>query len=221
MARPPFMDPNFLVIELIFSAIVILLALLIYFRTKEMYALTKHRGINYFRNAFLFFGLAYFFRFVFHLFRISRFLFDINISRQIIAPASLVLTSYLSTMAIFFLVLSTLWKKTKDKPLLQVAQGIAIIIAVLVAVFRTPEILTIAQLILLVFAVIMSYFSYKKSKKHSRLFIIYILLFIIWIFNISVLGPIWFLPFGLRMLSPLISIILFAIIYFRVSKWTK
>ena len=187
-----------------------------------MYALTKHKGILYFRNAFLFFALAYLFRFGFHLFRISRFLFDVTFSRGIISPASLVLTSYLSTMAIFFLVLSTLWKKTKDKPIIIFgAQVVAILIAVLVAIFRTPLILTITQLVLLAFAIIMSYFSYKKSKKHSQLFIIYILLFIIWIFNISVLGPIRFLPFGLRILSPLISIILFGIIYFKVSKWTK
>ena len=225
MARPhpPFMDPNFLVIELIFSAVVILLALLIYFRTKEMYDLTKHKGISYFRNAFLFFALAHLFRFVFHLFGISRFLFDFHISRVFFPPISLVLTSYLSTMAILFLVMSTIWKKTKEKPLIYLTQAFAIIIALLTALFRSSEIMVISQLVLLVFAIIMSYLSYNKSKKHSGLFIIYILLFIIWVFNIFILGsgPRSFLPFELRLLSPLISIILFAIIYFKVSKWTK
>ncbi len=124
-------------------------------------------------------------------------------------------------MAIFFLILSTLWKKTNDKPLLFIAQLFAIIIVVMVALSRTPNILGIAQLILLVFAIIMSYFSYKNSKKHSQLFIIYLLLFFIWIFNIFVLEPGRHTPFELRMISPIISIILFAIIYFRVSKWTK
>jgi hypothetical protein len=137
------------------------------------------------------------------------------------APASLILTGYLSTMAIFFLILSTLWKKTRDKPLLFIAQLFAIIIVVMVAVSRTPNILGIAQLILLVFAIIISYFSYKNSKKHSQLFIIYLLLFFIWIFNIFVLEPGRQTPFELRMISPIISIILFAIIYFKVSKWTK
>ena len=218
---PPFMDPNFVIVELIFSVIIIALALLIYLRTREMYALTKHKGIGYFRNAFLFFALAYIFRYLFHFFQMSRLFFNTVASRQLIAPAPLILTGYLSTMAIFFLILSTLWRKTKDKPLLYIAQVFAIIITALVAVFRTPEILTIAQLVLLVFAIVMSHFSYQKSKKHSQLFIIYIILFIIWVFNISVLGPIRFLPFGLRILSPVISIILFAIIYFRVTKWTK
>lgn len=223
MPRPPipFMDPNFVIVELIFSVIIIVLALLIYFKTREMYALTKHKGIGYFRNAFLFFALAYIFRYLFHFFQMGRLFFHTMISRQFIAPLPLILTGYLSTMAIFFLVLSTLWRKTKDKPILYIAQAFAIIITVLVAVFRTPEILTIAQLVLLIFAIIMSHFSYQKSKKHSQLFIIYILLFIIWVFNISVLGPIRFLPFGLRILSPLISIILFGIIYFKVIKWTK
>lgn len=222
MPRLPFIDPNFIVVELIFSVIVIILAMLVYFRTKEMYDLTKHKGISYFRNAFLFFALAFLFRYLFHFFKISRFLFDLHISQKIISPVSLVFTGYLSTIAIFYLILSTLWKKTKNKNLLFIAHATAIIISVIVAIFRTSYVLIIAQLALLVFAAVLAYVSYKSSKKHSNIFIIHILIFIIWIFNIFILCPrILILPFELRLLSQLISIIFFGIIYFKVNKWTK
>jgi hypothetical protein len=217
MIRPPFPDPNFVILELIFSTIVIILTLLIYFRTREMYVLTKHKGIRYFRNSFLFFGLAFFFRFAFHLFMMSRII-NMHLAREIIAPVSLTITSYLSTMAIFYLVLSTLWKYTKSNSLLYTAHAFAAVIVVLVGFFRTPGILGIAQLVLLVFATVLSYFSHRKSKKHSPLFIIYILLFVIWVANIFIMEPHRFISFELRMLSLLITLVLFGIIYFKVRK---
>lgn len=220
MIRPPFPDPNFIIMELIFSTIVIVLALLIYFRTREMYLLTKHKGIRYFRNSFLFFGLAFFFRFFFHLVMMSRII-DFGVPHWIMGAVSLTFTSYLSTMAIFFLVLSTLWKYTKSNALLYLAHAFAAVIVILVGYFRTPEILGLAQLVLLIFAVVLSYMSYRESKKHSQLFMIYILMFIIWIFEILVLGPFRFLPFEFRMISSLVTVVLFSIVYFKVIKWAK
>jgi hypothetical protein len=220
MIRPPFPDPNFVIMELIFSTIVIVLAMLIYFKTKEMYSLTKYKGIRYFRNSFLFFALAFFFRFFFHLFMMSR-IGDAGISHGIMGPLSLTITSYLSTMAIFYLVLSTLWKYMKSNALLYIAHAAAALIVLMVGYFRTPEILGLAQLVLLVFAAVLSFLSYRKTKKHSQLFVIYILMFIIWVFNIFVLGPFRFLPFELRMLSLIITLVLFGIIYFKVKKWVR
>ena len=49
--------------ELIYSFVIILCSLLIYFETKELYELSSHKGIKYFRRSFLFFGIAYFVRY--------------------------------------------------------------------------------------------------------------------------------------------------------------
>ena len=48
--------------EIIYSFIIISCSLMIYFGTKELYKLSSHEGIKYFRQSFLFFALAYFFR---------------------------------------------------------------------------------------------------------------------------------------------------------------
>ena len=48
--------------EIIYSFVIIVCSLMIYFATKELYELSKHKGIKYFRLSFLFFAIAYFFR---------------------------------------------------------------------------------------------------------------------------------------------------------------
>ena len=53
-----FLTGPYLWIEPIYSVIIILFSLFIYLRTKEIYELTYYKGIKYFRNAFLFFGIA-------------------------------------------------------------------------------------------------------------------------------------------------------------------
>ena len=50
--------------EIIYSFVIIFCSLLVYFGTKEIYELSSHKGIKYFREAFLFFAIAYFFRFL-------------------------------------------------------------------------------------------------------------------------------------------------------------
>ncbi len=63
---PPFhlIDPTMLAVELGYTLIVVFICFIIYFKTREIYDLTKYEGIEYFRNTFLFFGLAYIFRFL-------------------------------------------------------------------------------------------------------------------------------------------------------------
>ena len=48
--------------ELIYSFVIIVSSLMIYYSTKEMYELSSYKGIKYFRQAFLLFAIAYFFK---------------------------------------------------------------------------------------------------------------------------------------------------------------
>jgi hypothetical protein len=70
MRMPP--NPEFLILETVFTLVALVLGLLIYFKTKESYELTKHPGIRYFRDAFLFLGLSYLLRFLFSAVFLSR-----------------------------------------------------------------------------------------------------------------------------------------------------
>ena len=222
--RGSFFDPTRMGIELIYLLIVIAICLFIYFKTKDMYDLTKHKGIGYFRNAFLLFASAYIFRFAFFLFgNVSRLVFDFSLPRQFMGPISLLFIGYLSTLAIFFLTMSTIWKRFKHKHVDHLLHAIALFISLVVFFLHSPVILTITQFILLVFAIVMSYLNSKrsKSKKHPHMFLVYVLLFLFWIINLSLLGPKHIHRVGFKTPVYVISIIIFVIIFFKVKRWTK
>ena len=89
---------------------------MIYFGTKEIYDLSSYKGIKYFRQAFLFFAIAYFFRFLIEFVVIS---FNTNeifeIYPIVLGYFALFIFMYLSSISIFYLIYSISWKKWKDK----------------------------------------------------------------------------------------------------------
>jgi uncharacterized membrane protein len=54
---PPYhlIEPTRLVAELVYTIIVVFLCLTIYYKTREIYDLTKYEGVKYFRITFLFY----------------------------------------------------------------------------------------------------------------------------------------------------------------------
>ncbi|MBW2994176.1 hypothetical protein KY315_02015, partial [Candidatus Woesearchaeota archaeon] len=190
---PMFHNPLWFVTELGYTLIVIFLCFLIYFKTKDMYDLTKHKGIYYFRNTFLFFGLAYMFRFVFGLIRMTdQWLDIIYIPRGTMMPIMILFTGYFSTMALLCLIYSTVWKRYSSKDFFIAANILAVLIAIAAAI--SPEVFIITQAILLVVAITLSVVLRKKSK-FSKVFLLYFLLFMFWIISlILVLGK-WALSF--------------------------
>ncbi|PLW79757.1 hypothetical protein C0585_06005 [Candidatus Woesearchaeota archaeon] len=218
--RPIFHDPTIFYVELIYSAIIIILSLLIFFRTKEIYDLTKHKGIGFFRNTFLFFGLAYFFRFMITAFDISRMTFDFHIRKLFLMPIVLVVVSYLSTMAILSLIFSTTWKNLKMRFII-VANIIAAMLSLVVFFTRSSIVLIWCQTILLIIAIFLSYKKHRKSKRFSSLFLIYVLLFAFWILNMAVISPQKPIPIEFRILQNIISVGIFSFIFYKVKKLIK
>lgn len=174
--------------ELIYSFVIIACSLMIYFSTKEMYELSSHKGIKYFRQAFLFFGIAFFFRFftrfLFIFFNIPRVF---ELSPRFIGTFTLFIFMYASLMAIFYLLYSLTWKKWNLK-----SDGIyafyfmGLIVSIISILTRSIGTLLFLQFILFLFVVIFGYFSHRdyKKKKKPSLYLIYLLLFVFWIFNI-------------------------------------
>ncbi|GFO97988.1 hypothetical protein ig2599ANME_2199 [groundwater metagenome] len=220
---PPYhlIDPTRLVVELSYTLIVVFLCFTIYFRTREIYELTKYEGIKYFRITFLFFGLAFLFRFISVFVMVMGMTFDIEISRYLFRIFPLVFNGYFSTMAILSLTYSMIWKELQIKHMLIVSNAIAIIISGIAFFSRSHVILIEAQAVLLIFTVIMALYVYSRSKKISQLFILYVLFFLFWIVNLLTLGPRRFIPFEIQTLFQIISIIVIGIIYHKVARWTK
>ncbi len=174
--------------EILYSFIIIACSLMIYFGTKELYELSSHKGIKYFRLAFLFFAFAYFSR-SFIKFIITSF--DIKIISDISPRAlgavfgtiTIFIFMYFSAMAIFYLLYSVMWKKWKSKTIYNF-HALALIMASATVILRTPLIYLAINLILLFFVTLTYYISRKQSHKKNSLHIIYILLFIFWTINI-------------------------------------
>ena len=220
-ASPPFhgfFDPMGWGIEFIYTAIIVFFCFLIYYMTRDMYKLTKHEGIHLFRNTFLFFGLAYIFRLVLNLILLGDITFDFIQSPREIMPAFMVVTTFFSTMAIFFLTYSTLWKRIKSKYLILISYLIVAIISILPFFTRSHYIVVLLQLLLLIFAVIMIYI---RKARHIKIRVLYLLILVFWLLNFFFVGRRGFLPFEIKLLFQIASIGVFYLIYRKVSKWTK
>jgi hypothetical protein len=178
--------------EIFYSFIIIICSLMIYFGTKELYELSSHNGIKYFRKSFLFFALAYFFRSF-----IKFFLVYFNLGRVLdlqfkffhlgLGKITLFTFMYFSSMAIFYLLYSVINRLNKNSEKLIIFHLLALIIAILSVIFRDPTIYLSLNIFLFFFVVLITYISYKNPKKKSKkenIYIIYFLLLSFWILNI-------------------------------------
>jgi hypothetical protein len=221
---PPleFFMPREIGVELIYSFVIVICSLMVYYATKEMYDLSSYKGIKYFRNAFLFFAIAYFFRYIIMFLLV---LFDLKeifeVSPRFIGFASLFIFLYASSMAVFYLLYSVMWKKWNHSKLkIYLFNFLAWIIALIGSIFRGIEVSFILNIALLLFAAFILLVAYKDSKnkqKGKSLFIIYLLLFIFFILNvINILIPKFFQIY--QLLIYLISIFVFMIILYKVLR---
>ena len=180
-----------------------------------MYKLSKYKGIQYFRYTFFFFGLAYLTRFLFHLLKLGFFVVRNQRALRIYSPLTITLVGYFSTMAIFYLLYSQVWKKFKFESFIIFSNLLAAIIAIISFSTKSPIIISLVQLPIII-AII--YFAIKKKSPSKTL---YILTSLFWFINLFLLSPGKFIPKNTNIFFHILSIIVFGIIYHKVSKWTK
>ena len=221
MPIPHTFNPGFFAAELVFTIIAVAFCFLIYFKTREIYALTKHEGIKYFRGAFFFFGLSYVVRFLFGLVIFSMTAFDFIVPRETFGPLFILLLGYFSTIGIVYLIFSSVWKKFKSKNLLIVAHGIAILLSIVSFIARSHLILLYFQSALLILAVILSSILHKLEKKISKIRVLYFFVSVLWLINLWVIDRRRPFSFGMELFFQLVSLIVFIVIYLRISKWVK
>jgi hypothetical protein len=200
--------------ELIYSFVIIVCSLLIYFGTRELYSLSKYKGIKYFREAFLFFAAAFFFRsfikFLLIFFGIGR---PHELSPIYFGIAALFIFMFASSMAIFYLLYSMLWKKSPK--LIYLFYILAILISIVSIIFNSTFVILGVYLLLIVFIVSIMILAHKKSN----MYIIYILISLFLILNIiDILLPNFLQLY--QILIYLISLTLFLTIFYKVTKKT-
>jgi len=223
MPPMPFFDPVRFGIEIAYTSIAVCLFFLIYFRTKEIYKLTKHKGIMFFRGAFLFFAISYLLRLFLILSRVYSSPSSIFSIRDFF-PLSLIFVSYFSSLGIILLIFSITWKHIKSKHLVLFAHLLSVLLTIIILLTNSPEILTYIQVGLLIVATVLGIFFNNKterSKKSIQTRMLYFLLLLSWLLNIWMLTPGWFFPSELKSLFQVLSLVVFGAIYYKVSKWLK
>jgi len=214
--------------EIIYSLVIIVCSLMIYFGTKEIYELSSYKGIKYFRQAFLFFAIAYFFRsfikFILVYFSANRIL---DISPRIFTPLlgqiTLFLFMYFSSMAIFYLLYSVMWKKWNgNSKKIYFSHLFAFIISLLIILSRNALIYLGVNFLLFFIVLFIVFISYKNTKKKTKgykhdLYAIYLLLSFFWILNIiDILIPEFLQTF--QIFIYIASLIIFLMMLYKVLK---
>ncbi len=211
--------------EIFYSFVIIVCSLMIYFGTKELYDLSAYKGIKYFRMAFLFFAIAYFFRSFIKLILIY-FTTGLAYFSPIAFGTTGILTQilflYFSSMAIFYLLYSVMWKKWKNRPhMIYLFHALAVIIALVGAFSGSPAVYLALDVFLLLVVGLVVYISYQNrgKKKGNNLYLIYLLLLIFWVLNIiDTLIPVFFQ--GFQIFIYMVSTLVFLLILYRVIKKT-
>lgn len=217
-----FLDPVRIWVESVYALIILILCFLVFLKTREIFELTKHKGIQFFRYAFLFFGLAYASRFVLYMIIISNNIVCemCRYGRQLLPLTSLVV-AYFSTMAILSLVYSIIWRKMKVENFLIWSNIISLFVAVIAFSFRSPAVLSIVQLLFLVAASFIIIRTHKKDQGRLNTRALYLLIFAFWLLNLFILEPRRVIPFEIRVVFQVVSVAVFALIFYKVAKWTR
>jgi hypothetical protein len=213
---------NDLGLEILFLTIILAISIIIYKTTKEPYLMTKHKGIKYFRNAFLLFGVAFSFRFLFYLLSYIynyRLINLLNLSPRMLGGGSMLVYTFTSSIALLSLLYALSYNKLKNKEL---PEYLIYIIGALISIisffaFNSLLILHTLIAIIIIFSVII---QKKKSRKHT-LGIAYIGLAVFWI--ISIFGDLFYFSifdFFRPILYSILTIILL-FISFRTIKRIK
>jgi len=209
--------------EIIYSFVIIVSSLMIYFGTREIYELSSYKGIKYFRRAFLFFAIAYFFRSFIKFILLGFDSWEIYsvIPGRIFGAIAIFIFLYFSSMAIFYLLYGAMWRKWKgDKVKLVILNFLAIFIALASVLFVNRVVHLAINILLLLFVISIVYIAHKTKQdnsRHNNFYIIYLLLLIFCIFNVlDILIPRFFQ--GLQLFGYLVSSGIFLIILYRVIK---
>ena len=159
-----------MLVETIYTFIIVFTALAVSIKARKFYALSSYKAIKYFSNAFLSFAVAFFTRFILLISTIIQTFWIRSITGTVLS----LLFYYTLSLAGFYLLYSLVWKnfkgiflhKTSGKKevLLHIA---ALGIAFITFFLQRMSLLFITQLIVLAYAISISYNNYKKAKKRS------------------------------------------------------
>ncbi len=193
--------------------IIIFACFYIYFQTKNIEKLSSHKGIEYFRKAFLFFGLSFLIRLIgliFRFFEITQMYFDFFRDMQIL----------INFIGCAYILYSLFWKKLNKEYYIYIG---SILICMLLKLAPKNKWIFISILPLFLFSflfLIREKYIKTKNKISKQILIIYMVLISSWI--ISGIGKFFTLFFNIeRFYITFILSLFFIFILHKVINITK
>jgi len=169
------------VFKLIYAIAILLICIIIVYKTNRLFHLSSHPGIRYFRNAFFFYGMAFFSRYILN-YLIGSF-------------ASIVFFEFFLIIAGFFLLYSLIWRHLEKEKWsasslfnskISLFYAMALALVLIDFLWGTIFVMLASQVIVFVIASILSFKNYKKRQK-SRFpgfyFLAMLLMLSAWILN--------------------------------------
>jgi hypothetical protein len=211
--------------KVVYALIISLICTFIVLKTHKFFHLSLHQGIRYLRNAFFFYGLAFFTRYILGApyFANSMGILYGNVMDSLFQ-------FFLATGG-FFLLYSLIWKKVDTKKHftslwhtnLLFFYTLAIIITVIDKVWLTYSALFFSQIVVFLIASIISLFNYFENKKAKFLkFYLVAMIFSLAAWILNALVAIFLNWNQLILISTyLLNIIVFLIFLYGVFKSTK
>ncbi len=226
-------------LKLIYTILIGVICLVIVAKTHKLFRVSLHQGIRYFRNAFLFYGLAFVIRYVLVTAYDYAGKFGVVYAHAYVIK---IIFDFFLIMSSLFLLYSLLWKNFEDSENpstsslfnLQIAVFyiLSAIVALLDYVWTTNYFMFLSQLIIFSFASGLCFAKLNKAKPMGGFFKLYFMVialnFIAWLVNLAISTSFDFVitsGFDWRragvIFTYLLNIIIFVLFLYSVSKSTK
>ncbi|PIY60240.1 hypothetical protein COY95_02790, partial [Candidatus Woesearchaeota archaeon CG_4_10_14_0_8_um_filter_47_5] len=122
---------------------------------------------------------------------------------------------------IFYLVYSTIWKRIDYRFFILISNSVAIFVSLSGYFTRSPMIVSLVQLPLLILTLVFSLRERHKKSHTTHTRTLYFLISLFWLINLFSLGPRRFFPFEVDIILQVVSLGVFIFLFYRVYQWTK
>jgi hypothetical protein len=177
------------ILELLYALVICAICMIIVLKTDRFYRISLYQGIRYFRNAFLFYGIAFLGRYFFGL------LADMSFDYLFVAQ---VFFEFFLIMAGFFLFYSLVWKKFESTKVhystsllnsrIIMFELVALALALMDSLYNTYYLMFFSQIVIFFLASIIALSNYlKRDKKKNKFLKFYLIAMILelaaWVLN--------------------------------------
>lgn len=219
-----FLIQNKEILKIGYGLLITLICFFIVLKTHKLFKLSQHQGIRYFRNAFLFYGIAFFLRYIIGFFHFpTQEGFVLNLFFE-----------FFLIMTGFFLLYSLIWKKFESlgktyksslfNSIVIVFYLMSLSIALADFFWKNYYFMFTSQILIFFLLSVISFNNYfnddKKAKFLKFYFIAMILTLTTWILN-ALASLIFEWNKGILINIYLVNLIIFMLFLFGVIKVTK